>query len=107
MPNRGGFFQCFPLTILGYNLLMNNFEASGEDRKKDEYSLTRDEISSIVEELNDRRLSADEDSEYFIITKGANRTFVPKRKYLSLRNENGMYMNMEISEYLRQKLDEY
>lgn len=86
---------------------MNNFEASGEDRGKNEYLLTRSEIGSIVEKLNDRRLSVDEDPEYFIITKGTNRTFVPKRKYLSLRNENGVYINMEISEYLRQKLDEY
>jgi len=86
---------------------MNTFESHSRDENKGENNLSKEDIASVVIQINDERLFADEDVEYFIIKHGGIRTFILKRKYIPVADENGGHSNVEIGEYIRQKLDEY
>ncbi|PIP86964.1 hypothetical protein COW81_02770 [Candidatus Campbellbacteria bacterium CG22_combo_CG10-13_8_21_14_all_36_13] len=86
---------------------MNNFESYTSEENKYENGLSEEDVAHIVQKINNERLIADDDVEYFIITNANGRTFIPKHKYIPVANENGGYSNVEIGEYIKQKLDEY
>jgi len=68
--------------------------------------LSEKEVYAILKKIDDPRLSADENIEYFTINFNERKVFVPKREFITVINCEGSLNNIKIEVRLQKLLAE-